>query len=167
MKLSHAADEYQFPCCALLTGTPLQNNLQELFALLQFAAPSVFTSVDDFNAVAGIFIVSDAACLSLFLDVASVAAVGFQLLILCAFLVIFILFHFLVSLFLFAYDLSLAAEAQEPADGVAAVYAASLEGGRTDQDACYCKLFCTQVRVTLVLSFCLPCVCLLLSLQRS
>jgi ATP-dependent DNA helicase len=33
----------------LLTGTPLQNNLQELWSLLNFILPDVFANVDDFN----------------------------------------------------------------------------------------------------------------------
>ena len=33
----------------LLTGTPLQNNLHELWALLNFLLPDVFTSSDDFD----------------------------------------------------------------------------------------------------------------------
>ncbi len=33
-------------CCA---GTPLQNNLSELWSLLNFLLPDVFTSVDDFE----------------------------------------------------------------------------------------------------------------------
>lgn len=34
----------------LLTGTPLQNNLHELWALLNFLLPDLFTSADDFDA---------------------------------------------------------------------------------------------------------------------
>jgi SWI/SNF-related matrix-associated actin-dependent regulator of chromatin subfamily A member 5 len=34
----------------LLTGTPLQNNLHELWALLNFLLPDVFSSVEDFDA---------------------------------------------------------------------------------------------------------------------
>jgi len=33
----------------LLTGTPLQNNLQELWALLNFLVPDLFSSADDFH----------------------------------------------------------------------------------------------------------------------
>lgn len=33
----------------LLTGTPLQNNLHELWALLNFLLPEIFASADDFN----------------------------------------------------------------------------------------------------------------------
>lgn len=34
----------------LITGTPLQNNLQELWALLNFILPDVFSSSEDFDA---------------------------------------------------------------------------------------------------------------------
>lgn len=34
----------------LLTGTPLQNNLHELWALLNFLLPDVFSSSGDFDA---------------------------------------------------------------------------------------------------------------------
>lgn len=33
----------------LLTGTPLQNNLHELWALLNFLLPDLFSSADDFD----------------------------------------------------------------------------------------------------------------------
>lgn len=33
----------------LLTGTPLQNNLHELWSLLNFLLPDVFNSADDFD----------------------------------------------------------------------------------------------------------------------
>lgn len=33
----------------LLTGTPLQNNLHELWALLNFLLPDVFNSAEDFD----------------------------------------------------------------------------------------------------------------------
>ena len=33
----------------VLTGTPLQNNLHELWALLNFLLPDVFNSADDFD----------------------------------------------------------------------------------------------------------------------
>jgi len=38
-------------CVLLLTGTPLQNNMQELWALLNFLYRSVFTEVDAFDSV--------------------------------------------------------------------------------------------------------------------
>ena len=34
----------------LMTGTPLQNNLTELWSLLNFMMPQLFTSAEDFNA---------------------------------------------------------------------------------------------------------------------
>ena len=33
----------------LLTGTPLQNNLHELWSLLKFLLPEIFSSSDDFD----------------------------------------------------------------------------------------------------------------------
>jgi SWI/SNF-related matrix-associated actin-dependent regulator of chromatin subfamily A member 5 len=33
----------------LITGTPLQNNLQELWALLNFLLPDIFSSAEDFD----------------------------------------------------------------------------------------------------------------------
>jgi len=33
----------------LLTGTPLQNNLHELWSLLNFLLPTIFSSSDDFD----------------------------------------------------------------------------------------------------------------------
>lgn len=33
----------------LLTGTPLQNNLHELWSLLNFLLPEIFSSSDDFD----------------------------------------------------------------------------------------------------------------------
>jgi SWI/SNF-related matrix-associated actin-dependent regulator of chromatin subfamily A member 5 len=33
----------------LLTGTPLQNNLHELWSLLNFLLPDVFSSAEDFD----------------------------------------------------------------------------------------------------------------------
>jgi SWI/SNF-related matrix-associated actin-dependent regulator of chromatin subfamily A member 5 len=35
----------------LLTGTPLQNNLTELWALLNFLMPKLFDSSEDFNSL--------------------------------------------------------------------------------------------------------------------
>ena len=45
----------------LLTGTPLQNNLHELWALLNFLVPSVFSSADDFDAWFSLAEAGDAA----------------------------------------------------------------------------------------------------------
>ena len=41
----------QFKTChrLLITGTPLQNNLQELYSLLNFISPDVFHSYEEFN----------------------------------------------------------------------------------------------------------------------
>ena len=36
----------------LITGTPLQNNLHELWALLNFLLPDIFKSADDFDSCA-------------------------------------------------------------------------------------------------------------------
>lgn len=41
--------QYQSDHRLLLTGTPLQNNLTELWALLNFLLPSIFNSLDDFE----------------------------------------------------------------------------------------------------------------------
>mmetsp|Transcript_28311 Transcript_28311/g.28003 ORF Transcript_28311/g.28003 Transcript_28311/m.28003 type:complete len:385 (+) Transcript_28311:3-1157(+) len=41
--------QYQSDHRLLLTGTPLQNNLAELWALLNFLLPSIFNSLDDFE----------------------------------------------------------------------------------------------------------------------
>lgn len=41
--------EYDFKHRLLLTGTPLQNNLNELWALLNFLLPKVFNCSDDFQ----------------------------------------------------------------------------------------------------------------------
>ena len=42
--------EFQSTNRLLLTGTPLQNNLHELWALLNFLLPDVFNSSEDFDA---------------------------------------------------------------------------------------------------------------------
>lgn len=49
-KLSEIVREFKTTNRLLLTGTPLQNNLHELWALLNFLLPDVFNSSDDFDA---------------------------------------------------------------------------------------------------------------------
>lgn len=48
-KLSEIVREFNCKNRLLLTGTPLQNNLHELWALLNFLLPEVFDSSDDFD----------------------------------------------------------------------------------------------------------------------
>lgn len=48
-KLSEIVREFKSANRLLLTGTPLQNNLHELWALLNFLLPDVFNSSDDFD----------------------------------------------------------------------------------------------------------------------
>lgn len=48
-KLSEILREFKTTNRLLLTGTPLQNNLHELWALLNFLLPDVFNSSDDFD----------------------------------------------------------------------------------------------------------------------
>lgn len=48
-KLSEIIREFKSTNRLLLTGTPLQNNLHELWALLNFLLPEVFSSSDDFD----------------------------------------------------------------------------------------------------------------------
>jgi SNF2 family DNA or RNA helicase len=43
------AQQYTSDYRLLLTGTPLQNNLAELWSLLNFLLPKVFNSCDDFE----------------------------------------------------------------------------------------------------------------------
>jgi SNF2 family DNA or RNA helicase len=47
--LSEIVREFKSANRLLLTGTPLQNNLHELWALLNFLLPDVFNSADDFD----------------------------------------------------------------------------------------------------------------------
>lgn len=47
--LSSVVRLFSTQCRLLLTGTPLQNNLHELWALLNFLLPEVFGSADDFD----------------------------------------------------------------------------------------------------------------------
>nr|XP_058962907.1 SWI/SNF-related matrix-associated actin-dependent regulator of chromatin subfamily A member 5-like [Pocillopora verrucosa] len=49
-KLSEIVRELRSSNRLLLTGTPLQNNLHELWSLLNFLLPDVFSSADDFDA---------------------------------------------------------------------------------------------------------------------
>lgn len=49
-KLSEFIREFKTTNRLLLTGTPLQNNLHELWALLNFLLPDVFNSSEDFDA---------------------------------------------------------------------------------------------------------------------
>lgn len=48
-KLSEILREFKTQNRLLLTGTPLQNNLHELWALLNFLLPDVFNNSDDFD----------------------------------------------------------------------------------------------------------------------
>ena len=48
-KLSEIVREFRTTNRLLLTGTPLQNNLHELWALLNFLLPEVFSSSEDFD----------------------------------------------------------------------------------------------------------------------
>lgn len=48
-KLNADLKLYQSSHRLLLTGTPLQNNLEELWALLNFLLPSIFNSAEDFS----------------------------------------------------------------------------------------------------------------------
>lgn len=48
-KLSQVLRKFKTLHRLLLTGTPLQNNLHELWALLNFLLPEVFNSADDFD----------------------------------------------------------------------------------------------------------------------
>uniref|UniRef100_A0A8R1IRD0 Helicase ATP-binding domain-containing protein n=1 Tax=Caenorhabditis japonica TaxID=281687 RepID=A0A8R1IRD0_CAEJA len=48
-KLSESVRELRSQNRLLITGTPLQNNLHELWALLNFLLPDIFTSSEDFD----------------------------------------------------------------------------------------------------------------------
>lgn len=41
-------DRFLMPRRLLMTGTPIQNNLSELWALMHFCMPSVFGTLDQF-----------------------------------------------------------------------------------------------------------------------
>eukprot|EP00741_Cyanophora_paradoxa_P007456 tig00000128_g7211.t1 len=47
--LSRVVRTFNTQCRLLLTGTPLQNNLRELWALLNFLLPEIFGSAEDFD----------------------------------------------------------------------------------------------------------------------
>ena len=49
-QLSEIVRQFQTTNRLLLTGAPLQNNLHELWALLNFLLPDVFNSSEDFDA---------------------------------------------------------------------------------------------------------------------
>nr|CCA22100.1 Putative SWI/SNF related putative [Albugo laibachii Nc14] len=49
-KLSRVVREFKVQHRLLITGTPLQNNLHELWALLNFLLPDIFTAAEDFDA---------------------------------------------------------------------------------------------------------------------
>lgn len=48
-KLSRVVREFHVEHRLLITGTPLQNNLHELWALLNFLLPDIFTDAEDFD----------------------------------------------------------------------------------------------------------------------
>ena len=45
VKITSLISELAIPKCVLLTGTPIQNNLEELFTLGDLACPSIFGMV--------------------------------------------------------------------------------------------------------------------------
>ena len=47
-RASVALQSLRFDSCLLLTGTPLQNNMSELWTLMSFVDPTVFNDLDDF-----------------------------------------------------------------------------------------------------------------------
>lgn len=49
--LSHVLRQFKTRSRVLLTGTPLQNQLKELWALLNFLMPKLFDSADDFKSL--------------------------------------------------------------------------------------------------------------------
>lgn len=48
-QLSQVVRKLRTECKLLLTGTPLQNNLHELWSLLNFLLPEIFSSSDMFD----------------------------------------------------------------------------------------------------------------------
>ena len=49
-EISQTVRRMHFTSCMLLTGTPLQNNLTELWSLLNFLLPDIFDDLDSFQA---------------------------------------------------------------------------------------------------------------------
>lgn len=47
-------EKIPFKCCLLLTGTPVQNNISELWTLMNFVDPKQFKSLDDFQEEFGV-----------------------------------------------------------------------------------------------------------------
>jgi ATP-dependent DNA helicase len=45
----HEIKKYETAGRMVLTGTPLQNNLAELWSLLNFVLPDLFTNLDSFQ----------------------------------------------------------------------------------------------------------------------
>lgn len=62
--LSQVVRLYKVQNRLLLTGTPLQNNLHELWALLNFLLPEVFASSDDFDSWYELYTARPSVCLS-------------------------------------------------------------------------------------------------------
>jgi ATP-dependent DNA helicase len=48
-RLMHEIKKYETAGRMVLTGTPLQNNLAELWSLLNFVLPDLFTNLDSFQ----------------------------------------------------------------------------------------------------------------------
>ena len=48
-RISQSVRELKNECKLLLTGTPLQNNLHELWSLMNFLIPDIFVSAEPFD----------------------------------------------------------------------------------------------------------------------
>ena len=48
-EISHAVRRLHYENVLILTGTPLQNNLEELWAILNYLSPTIFTTCDPFK----------------------------------------------------------------------------------------------------------------------